>query len=308
MTRIENQIEDVRETRAIHPDAIASALAGRSRRPSLLAKDGKMFIIAADHPGRGALGVGKDAMAMGNRHDLLRRIMTALSNPKVDGFLGTPDLVDDLAMMGALENKVVIGSINRGGLQSSVFEMDDVCTAYDPDAIHASGLDLAKLLLRINLKDTGSVRTLQMASEAINECVRKQTPILLEPFISEWLDGRVRNDLSTDAVIKSVAIASALGVSSAYSWLKLPVVEDMEQVMESTTLPVLLLGGDLVENQPEVFARWKAALALPGVRGLVVGRTLLYPSDGDVVGAVECAASMVHLVPPMRRSSMAAAD
>ncbi len=36
------------------------------------------------------------------------------------------------------------------------------------------------------------------------------------------------------------------------------------------------------------------ALALPGVRGLTVGRTLLYPPDGDVAGAVDTAAAMVH--------------
>ena len=36
------------------------------------------------------------------------------------------------------------------------------------------------------------------------------------------------------------------------------------------------------------------ALALPGVRGLVVGRTLLYPPDGDVAAAVDVAAGLVH--------------
>jgi len=47
------------------------------------------------------------------------------------------------------------------------------------------------------------------------------------------------------------------------------------------------------------FASWQKALTLPGVRGLVVGRTLLYPGDGDVAGAVDIAAAMVHptLVP-----------
>jgi hypothetical protein len=33
---------------------------------------------------------------------------------------------------------------------------------------------------------------------------------------------------------------------------------------------------------------------LPAVRGLVVGRTLLYPPDGDVAGAVDIAAELVH--------------
>jgi DhnA family fructose-bisphosphate aldolase class Ia len=112
--------------------------------------------------------------------------------------------------------------------------------------------------------------------------------------MSRRIDGHVVNDLSADAVIHSVAIASALGASSAYSWLKLPVVDDMESVMKATTLPTLLLGGDPDEAADETFESWSRALALPGVRGLVVGRTLLYPADGDVAAAVAIAAELVH--------------
>ena len=36
------------------------------------------------------------------------------------------------------------------------------------------------------------------------------------------------------------------------------------------------------------------ALTLPSVRGLVIGRSLLYPHDGDVTGAVATAAKMVR--------------
>ena len=112
--------------------------------------------------------------------------------------------------------------------------------------------------------------------------------------MSEWVDGKVRNDLSADAVILSIAIAAGLGNSSAYSWLKLPVVPEMERVMASTTLPTLLLGGDPVGDQDETFNSWAQALRLPGVRGLVVGRSLLYPADGDVVSAIDTAAALVH--------------
>jgi len=90
-----------------------------------------------------------------------------------------------------------------------------------------------------------------------------------------------------------MSIASALGSTSAYTWLKIPVVENMEPIVEATTLPLVLLGGARDDRTDEMFARWQRALALPGVRGLVVGRNLLYPSDGDVVGAVKTAASLL---------------
>ncbi|RZU63887.1 DhnA family fructose-bisphosphate aldolase class Ia [Microterricola gilva] len=283
----------LRELRANAPESIAAVLKSRTRRP-LLTGDRRLFIIAADHPARGALGVRGDAMAMSSRYDLLQRLATALSRPGVDGVLGTPDILDDLAALGLLDGKIAVGSMNRGGLSGSAFEMDDRYTGYDVDTILRSRLDFAKLLLRINLADELSVRTIEATARVVTQAAEARLPVMLEPFMSEWVDGRIRNDLSTDAVIKSVAIVAGLGASSAYSWLKLPVVNDMERVMAATTLPTLLLGGDPDGHPDAVYAAWENALALPGVHGLVVGRTLLYPSDGDVAAAVDTAASLVH--------------
>src|SRR5437667_2937234 len=106
----------VRELRATRPAAVAEAAARRTRRP-LLGTDGRLMIVAADHPARGALGVRAVADAMADRYDLLRRLVTSLQRPGVDGVLGTADVLEDLLLLGALENKVVIGSMNRGGLQ-----------------------------------------------------------------------------------------------------------------------------------------------------------------------------------------------
>ena len=83
-------------------------------------------------------------------------------------------------------------------------------------------------------------------------------------------------------------IGQGLGSTSAYTWMKLPVVDEMDRVMDATTLPTLLLGGDPTDPD-ETFASWAKALALPSVRGLIVGRTLLYPPDDDVAAAVDTA-------------------
>lgn len=286
-------LDALRKVRAENPGKIAEVLANRQRR-ELLRGDGKLFIVAADHPARGALGVGKNDTAMADRNVLLERLALALSRPGVDGVLGTPDIIEDLALLGLLDDKIVVGSMNRGGLRGASFEMDDRYTAYDVDGIVESGLDFAKNLVRINLQDSGSVDTLEATALAVSDAADAELPIMLEPFMSEWVDGKIVNDLSPDAVILSIAIASGLGNSSAYSWLKLPVVPEMERVMASTTLPTLLLGGDPNGDAEETFAAWAAALALPGVRGLVVGRSLLYPADGDVASAIDTAAALVH--------------
>jgi DhnA family fructose-bisphosphate aldolase class Ia len=231
---------------------------------------------------------------MADRYLMLERLAAALSRPGVDGVLGTPDIIEDLALLGLLDDKIVVGSMNRGGLKGAAFEMDDRYTAYDIDGIVRSGLDFAKNLVRINLQDPGSADTLESTAYAVSEAAEAGIPIMLEPFMSDWVDGKIVNDLSTDAVILSVAIASGLGNTSSHSWLKLPVVKDMERVMAATTLPTLLLGGDPTGSQRETFELWRTALVLPGVRGLVVGRSLLYPENGDVVSAIDTAAALVH--------------
>lgn len=285
--------ESIKTIRAENPQAVSLALANRKRR-ELIRGDGKLLIIAADHPARGSLSVGSDPQAMASRKELLARYEAALAIPGVDGVLGTPDLIDDLALMGLLDDKIVVGSMNRGGIRGSVFEFDDRFTAYSVADIKRQGLDFAKTLLRINLKDPATVATLEANANAVNDAVELQLPIMLEPFMTNWVDGKAVNDLSTDAVVLSVSIAQGLGSSSAYTWLKLPVVPNMERVMEATSLPTLLLGGEVDEDQEKAFTSWSNAMALPGVRGLVVGRSLLFPPNDDVSAAVEVAAKIVH--------------
>jgi hypothetical protein len=289
---LEDRRRLILDTRAHTPAAVAAAAAGRRRRP-WLGPSARLLIIAADHPARGALAVGKQPMAMANRFDLLDRILVALGRPGVDGVLGTADVVEDLLIIGALDDKLAIGSMNRGGLPGAAFEMDDRFTGYRAAAIAAGGLDAGKMLLRIDVQHPATASTLAACSDAVSELAAHQTIALIEPFMVSRVDHRVRNDLRPDAVIRSIAIASGLGSTSAYTWLKIPVVEEMERVTEASTLPILLLGGDAGERPDEMFARWQKALQLPGVRGLVVGRNLLYPPGDDVAAAVDTAVGLL---------------
>jgi DhnA family fructose-bisphosphate aldolase class Ia len=287
------QFADLREMRAANPGGILESHQTRSRRP-IIEGDGRIFIVAADHPARGALAAGKNPTAMANRYELIDRLAHALSRPGVDGVLGTPDIIDDLAGLGVLNNKIVVGSMNRGGLRGASFEMDDRYTAYSVEAMVRQNIDFAKTLIRVDLDDPLTAPTLEATARAVDDAAAAKLPIMLEPFMSTRKSGKVVNDLSTDAVVQSVGISAGLGNSSAYTWMKLPVVPDMERVLEATTMPTLLLGGDNGGSQDETFAAWERALALPGVRGLTVGRTLLFPEDGDVTAAVDTAARLVH--------------
>lgn len=287
-----DKVSRIVAARVNDPGAVAVAAARRVRATSLLGEHGKAMIIAADHPARGANGVGGDPHAMADRSKLLDRLCVALERPGVTGVLATADILEDLLLLGVLDGKSVFGSMNRAGLAGSVFEIDDRFTGYDAETIAAMGFDGGKMLTRIALGDPATPSVLENTARAVDELNDRGRIAMVEPFISVWQDGRIRNDLSTDAVVKSITIASGLGRRTSYTWLKLPVVDDMERVLASSTLPALLLGGE-VKNPDAAFASWGKALKQPTAQGLVVGRSLLYPSNGDVAGAVDRAVSLL---------------
>ncbi|MEW1625825.1 deoxyribose-phosphate aldolase [Streptomyces sp. NPDC089173] len=307
MTPAASSLRELVRLRAERPEAVAEAAARRKRRPLLRTTGtsvahgsahhpGRLMIIAADHPARGALAVGDRALAMANRFELLQRLCLALSRPGVDGVLASADVLDDLLLLGALEDKVVMGSMNRGGLAGAAFELDDRFTGHRPEDLVRHGFDAGKLLLRIDHEDAGSLDTLHAAARTIDAMAAHRLPVFVEPFLCRRVGGRLRNDLGAAAVATSIAIASGLAGTSAYTWLKVPVTEhpdDMAQVMETSTLPAVLLGGEVGDDLDGAYGKWREALRLPTVRGLVVGRSLLYPVDGDVAGAVDTAVSLL---------------
>jgi hypothetical protein len=290
---LDAEIRELVDVRVHRPHMVAET-AGRRRRPdSLLGVHGKLMIIAADHAARGALRAGANPLAMASRADLLDRVCVALSRPGVNGVLGTADILEDLLMLGVLDDKVVIGSMNRGGLAGTTFEIDDRFTALDAASIAAAKFEGGKMLLRIDPADDKTAATLESCSRAVSQLAARGLVAMVEPFITHRVDGRLKVDLTADAMIRAMTVAAGLGTSSAYTWLKVPVVDDMARVMAATTLPALILGGEVADDPDAAFVGWGKALALPTVRGLVIGRSLLYPADGDVVGAVDRAVSLL---------------
>ena len=288
-----DRIAEIISARVHRPEYVTEVAAARKRAATLVGADGRLVIIAADHPARGSLGAGGERLAMADRGDLLERLCAALRRPGVAGVLGTADILEDLLLLGVLDDKVIIGSMNRGGLSGTAFEMDDRFTGYDAETICRMGFNGGKMLLRIDPDDPLTVRTLEACGRAVNDLASRRLMAMVEPFISTRIESRVRNDLSADAMIKAISIASGLGSTSAYTWLKVPVVPDMERVMAASTLPALLLGGDAPPAARGAFHGWREALRLPNVRGIVAGRSLLYPADGDVSRAVDAVVDLL---------------
>nr|WP_040749798.1 hypothetical protein [Nocardia transvalensis] len=280
--------------RVSDPGAITRAYAARRPRATLLSDTGTLFLVAADHPARGALGVGSDRTAMADRRMLLERLLIALDNPSVDGVLGSPDIVEELLLLDALHDKVVIGSMNRGGLAGADWEIDDRFTGYDARSLVDYGLDGGKMLLRLVDSDRGTIPTLHACARAVSELAAHGLMAMVEPLpYHRDESGSLTMQKDSFSLQRAITIASGLGVTSAHTWLKMPAPQDVS-VLDATTLPVLLLGGVPSGDAATDMASWGKALGHDVARGLVVGRTLLYPPNGDVAGAVESAAKILR--------------
>lgn len=275
------------------PNAAAKALKKRTRRK--LITDGRLFIVAADHTARGMLGVGDEPFAMADRRRLLDALLVALTNPQVDGVLGSADVIDELALLGALESKLVFGTMNRGGIMGAKWELDDRMTAYTPQDIALRGLDGGKVLLRLADDDAGTARTLEACAKVVTQMADLKLPIMVEPLPYTGGNGGPAKLIDDDdKLLRAVSIASGLGSSSAYTWLKVPAGSQVERMMAATTLPGLILGGTPGPDPQATYASWERAMKVPNVRGLVVGRSLLFPRDGDVASAIARAARIVR--------------
>jgi hypothetical protein len=294
----------ITDLRVADPEFTWRAAQARQLRPSLAPK-GKLNLLAADHPARNITRVGDDALAMADRRDYLSRIVRVLQSPQVDGVMATMDVLEDLLAIDGLlresggvpllDQRVLIASLNRGGLAASAWELNDPMTAATPAVCRAWRLDGAKTLLRVDEKEPDSLKTILACAQAINETNALHLPMFLEPLPVRKTEKGYEVVKAAAALARLAGVASALGDSSRWLWLKLPYCEDYAAVARATTLPILLLGGESA-GDPSPFLRQldSAMKAGSNVRGALVGRNVLYPGNEDPRAMAEAAGGVVH--------------
>ena len=106
--------------------------------------------------------------------------------------------------------------------------------------------------------------------------------------------------LGTPEVIDDLLLPGSLEVKIVIGSMSRPGLQRTTFELDDrvTGYDTATLGDDPSGDPEHAHARWETALDLPGVRGLVVGRALLYPPDGDVAGAVDAADSRVRTGSP----------
>lgn len=294
MTLDHSRYQALQMARINEPKSLQLALANRARR-TVAGKDGKLLLLAADHTARGIIAAGGNSTAIADRYLLLDKLIRGLSIAGVDGVMASADILEELAWLGALEERVAVGTMNRGGILGATWELDDRLTAYDAEHIKSMGLDGGKTLLRIEETDPGVARTLEMVAQVTTQLADLELISMIEPLpYIKNSDGKAVLDPSEERLMKVISIASGLGSSSAFTWLKIPTPKNPEKVAAATSCPILLLGGDPGSNWQDVFNGWGRALTVSNIRGLVPGRALLYGDELDVEAAVTRAAKLVR--------------
>ena len=306
------------EVRVADPDRALRAGARRQRRVKLTT-DGKLHLLAADHPARRVTRVRDNPLAMADRHDYLARVVRVMISPTVDGVMSTMDILEDLLVLddllreaggpALLDNKLLIASLNRGGLACASWEMDDPMTGPTPEQCASRALDGAKLLLRICDDDPASLKTMLATAQAIRALNALGLPTFLEALPVVKTETGYQVAAEAEALARTVGVASALGDSIRYLWLKLPYTEGYEVVARATTLPILLLGGERTGGAAALLRQIAAGLAAGAtVRGAMVGRNVLYPGSEDPLAVSEAVGGLVHEGWTVQRGEAAIAE
>lgn len=294
----------ITQVRVQRPEVIREEARGRRRRPTLT-RDGRLTLLAADQPARMVLRVGAEALRLGNRWEYLGRITRVLTSPAVDGLMATPDILEDLLILqrlvresggpAFLDDKLLVGCMNRGGLAGTAFELDDTFTAYTARAIREQGLDGGKLMFRLDSDSPDAARTILACSQAVTELAREGLPAFLEPLPVYRTEKGWSVSMTPEALIPVVSVAQALGETSAFTWLKLPMVPNFDAVALSTTLPILVLGGEahgdalrLLQDVARVMSSGAS------VRGVLMGRNILFCGDADPLGVARAVDGVVR--------------
>jgi Cgl0159-like len=285
----DQRLASLRETRARLPELVRNRHASRHRR-TVMGHDGRLLLIEADAPAAANLAAGADPRGLADRGELLFRLVTALRHPGVDGVIASADVIDDLLLLEVLEDRLAIGAMNHAGLAGSVLSPGSRFTGYDVDTVVVGHLDGGRIAVLIDPLDPSTADTLETCGRTVTALAAGGVLALVAPsWCRPSRDGLVP-DHSTDALIRAVDVASGVGGRSQFTWLLVPPVDGLEQVMAATTLPGLLAVGESGADDP----RLPGLLRVPGVRGMVVPGAMLYPPDGDVATVIDRAAALVH--------------
>ena len=291
-------ISDLRVT-----DPVAAYKSTQTRQPRKeLAPGGKLLVLTADDAGRGVTTSADGGTGPSCRYELLARVVRVLLGGVFDGVIGTPDVLEELCLVqqvlrensgpSFLDGKAFIGSMNRGGLSGTAFEMADAYTAFNVERAKHIRCDGVKILLRIDPDSPDTPKALERCAKVITDVNHAQMIALIDCQPVKRTGERTWETLlDPDDWARAVGVASALGETSTRTWLTIPRFEGMSRATAAATLPFLLTDANSAPDVASLLGDVSAATAAGrNVRGVAMGRSVLFPGTDDplaVAGAIE---------------------
>ncbi|HTV54618.1 MAG TPA: aldolase [Terriglobia bacterium] len=297
--------EAITDVRVDRPEIVLTEARTRRRR-SRLTLDGKLVILATDHPGRRVTALGADPLAMGDRHSYLARALRVLTTPGCDGIMGTTDFMEDILIVNALvqesggasliDDKVLIGCMNRGGHVGVAGEIDDRFTSFTAKQLKRMNFDGGKMMYRLDPSDERSIKAVSDCAQAVSELYREYLYAFLEPMsVERKKNGAYETVKTVEALVRDAGAAAALGESSSRTFLKLSYTQGYERVARATTLPILMLGGPAREDPTSILKEFALGMeAGANVRGVMVGRNVSFASKEDPGALAAAVCGIVH--------------
>src|SRR4029079_2153790 len=164
-----------------------------------------------------------------------------------------------------------------------------------------ANLDAAKIMWRFPIDqrdplDHYALETMERVAKFCSDCHDHKMPVMLEPIaVIKTKEGNYKFSYNPEDVIRMVGAANGLSHTTANTWIKITYTADYARVVRSTTLPILMLGGESTGRPAgtiENFARGMGSGS--NVRGALVGRNVIFPGKDDPAVIAEAINLCVH--------------
>lgn len=189
---------------------------------------------------------------------------------------------------------MLIGTVNRGGLKNTVWEMDDMPTCFTVERIHKLNMDGVKFMIRINPMDLNCRNTLLYCANTVNQAEAYGLPVFIEALYVETAENGFAMRTDTESLCKAVGVVSALGCTSAHKWIEVPLNQEYQIPVNATTCPVLVVPDEKEEEPVAVIEEYTKEIGLSyNIRGILLGRNVMYHEKDPLILA-EAIADVWH--------------
>lgn len=289
------------EIKAFHPEVVLKETANREK-PGFPHK--RLVFAAADHNARMINEYKGNPIGLSNRREYLTRLVRMLQSDSVDGVEATSDIIEELIIINKirkdagekdfLKGKMLVGTVNRGGLKNTIWEMDDLPVCFTVERINKLNMDGVKFMIRINPMDERAKYTVKYCADAINEAEKYGLPVFIEALYVETTENGFAMKTDSESLCKVVGVVGALGCTGANKWIEVPLNNEYHIPVGATTCPVFVVP-DEIESEPEAVVKeyTKEIGIADNIRGILLGRNVMY-NESDPLPIAEAIADIWH--------------